>query len=111
MDLDFSGKRVLVVGGTSGIGNGIAHGFRTRGAQVAVWGTRPKDDYKKEDGSDLEGLTFAQVDASDSEAVANAASPFDGLDILVLAQGTVIYRKGEFQMDGFRKVVGVNLDS
>ncbi|WGM37683.1 SDR family oxidoreductase [Caulobacter sp. NIBR1757] len=111
MDLDFTGKRVLVVGGTSGIGNGIAHGFRTRGAQVAVWGTRPQDDYRKEDGSDLEGLTFHQVDASDSAAVEAAPSPFDGLDVLVLAQGTVLYRKGEFEMDGFRKVVGVNLDS
>jgi len=111
MDLDFTGKRVLVVGGSSGIGNGIAHGFRTRGAAVAVWGTRPRDDYRAEDGSDLTGLTYAQVDASDSAAVEAAAKPFDGLDVLVLAQGTVLYRKGEFQMDGFRKVVGVNLDS
>lgn len=111
MDLDFTGKRVLVVGGSSGIGNGIAHAFRERGASVAVWGTRPQGDYRAEDGSDLSGLTYAQVDASDSAAVEAAAKPFDGLDVLVLAQGTVIYRKGEFQMDGFRKVVGVNLDS
>ena len=39
-ELDFSGKTVLVVGGSSGIGNGIAHGFLSRGAQVHVWGTR-----------------------------------------------------------------------
>lgn len=110
-DMDFTGKRVLVVGGTSGIGNGIAHAFRERGAQVAVWGTRDAADYKAQDGSDLSGLTFARIDASDSDAVAAAASPFDGLDVLVLAQGTVLYRKGEFAMDGFRKVVGVNLDS
>ncbi|HBC16233.1 MAG TPA: 3-oxoacyl-ACP reductase, partial [Erythrobacter sp.] len=38
--LDFSGKTVLVVGGTSGIGNGIAHGFRQHGALVHVTGTR-----------------------------------------------------------------------
>jgi 3-oxoacyl-[acyl-carrier protein] reductase len=31
--------------------------------------------------------------------------------VLVLAQGTVLYRRGEFQMDGFRKVMAVNLDS
>ena len=36
-ELDFSGKTVLVVGGSSGIGNGIAHGFRQRGADVHVW--------------------------------------------------------------------------
>ncbi|MEN9684002.1 MAG: hypothetical protein RLZZ427_1753, partial [Pseudomonadota bacterium] len=29
-DTDFTGKTVLVVGGSSGIGNGIAHGFRER---------------------------------------------------------------------------------
>ena len=110
-DLDFTGKRVLVVGGTSGIGNGIAHGFRQRGANVAVWGTRDRDDYRVEDGSDLSGLEFFRVDASDNAAVEAAPAPFDGLDVLVLAQGTVLYRKGEFEMEGFRKVVGVNLDS
>ena len=30
--LDFTAHRVLVIGGSSGIGNGIAHGFRGRGA-------------------------------------------------------------------------------
>jgi len=39
-ELDFTGKTVLVVGGSSGIGNGVAHAFRDRGAQVHVWGTR-----------------------------------------------------------------------
>jgi len=31
--------------------------------------------------------------------------------LLVLAQGAVIYRRGEFEMDGFRKVLEVNLMS
>ena len=35
-DTDFTGKAVLIVGGSSGIGNGIAHGFRARGASVHV---------------------------------------------------------------------------
>ena len=56
-DTDFTGKTVLVVGGSSGIGNGIAHGFRERGARVHVWGTRAKaSDYDPADGSDLTGL-------------------------------------------------------
>jgi len=31
--------------------------------------------------------------------------------VLVLAQGAVIYRRGEFEMAGFRKVLEVNLMS
>jgi len=111
-DLDFTGQRVLVVGGSSGIGNGVARAFLDRGARVAVWGTRVSaSDYSIDEGSDLSGLIYARVDASDSDAVEAAAAPFDGLDVLVLAQGTVLYRRGEFAMDGFRKVVSVNLDS
>lgn len=34
----FSGSRVLVVGGTSGIGAGIAAAFLTEGAEVSVTG-------------------------------------------------------------------------
>ena len=55
-DTDFTGKRVLVVGGSSGIGNGIAQAFHARGAEVHVWGTRAKaSDYDPADGSDLGG--------------------------------------------------------
>ncbi|HAJ45751.1 MAG TPA: 3-oxoacyl-ACP reductase, partial [Alphaproteobacteria bacterium] len=38
--LDFSGQTVLVVGGSSGIGNGIAQAFRHAGANTHIWGTR-----------------------------------------------------------------------
>jgi 3-oxoacyl-[acyl-carrier protein] reductase len=111
-ELDFSGKEVLVVGGSSGIGNGIAQAFRTRGARVHVCGTRASAaDYSPEDGSHLDGLQYRQLDVSDPHAVEKFAPSFDALDILVLAQGAVIYRRGEFQMDGFRKVMEVNLMS
>ena len=111
-ELDFSGKQVLVVGGSSGIGNGIAQAFRARGARVAVCGTRASaSDYSPDDGSQLEGLHYSQLDVSDPSAVERFQPAFDRLDILVLAQGAVIYRRGEFQMDGFRKVMEVNLMS
>lgn len=111
-DLDFSGKTMLVVGGSSGIGNGIAQAFRARGAEVHVWGTRKKaEDYKAEQGSDLTGLHYAHMDVSDFDAIEAYQSPFKKLDVLVLCQGTVIYKRGEFQMDGFQKVMDVNLNS
>jgi 3-oxoacyl-[acyl-carrier protein] reductase len=110
--LDFSGKTVLVVGGSSGIGNGIARAFCARGAKVYVWGTRASaNDYAGVEGSDLSDLEYAFIDVSDFESVEVAQVPFDALDVLILCQGTVIYQRGEFTLEGWRKVVAVNLDS
>ncbi|MFM5917596.1 MAG: SDR family NAD(P)-dependent oxidoreductase [Novosphingobium sp.] len=111
-DTDFTGKRVLVVGGSSGIGNGIAHGFRLRGADAHVWGTRANaSDYDPADGSDLNGLGYTCVDVGDPDAIEAAPLPFDGLDVLVLCQGTVVYKRGEFAREGWDRVMAVNLDS
>ena len=111
-DLDFGGKTVLVVGGASGIGNGIAHAFRTRGAVVHVWGTRASAaDYRADEGSDLSGLHYAQLDVADFAAVAAYMPPFETLDVLVLCQGTVLYKRQEFDMPGFEHVIDVNLHS
>lgn len=111
-ELDFSGKRVLIVGGSSGIGNGIAQAYRGHGAHVHVCGTRSSAaGYAGIEGSDLDGLDYAQLDVSDPRALESFKPNFDSLDILVLAQGAVIYSRGEFEMDGFRKVMEVNLMS
>lgn len=75
-DLDYTGKTVLVVGGSSGIGNGIAQAFRVRGAEVHVWGPRASaDDYDAAEGSDLSGLHYTQVDVGDMDAIERVA-PF-----------------------------------
>ena len=111
-ELDFSGRQVLVVGGSSGIGNGIAQAFRTRGARVLVCGTRGSAaDYSLAEGSNLDGLDYARLDVSDAAAIQNFMPAFERLDVLVLAQGAVIYRRGEFEMAGFRGVIEVNLIS
>jgi 3-oxoacyl-[acyl-carrier protein] reductase len=110
--LNFSEKNTLVVGGSSGIGNGIAQAFRRCGATVYVWGTRASAaEYARAEGSDLEGLHYSQVDVSELDAIQAHEAPFKGLDVLVLAQGMVIYDRGEFKMDGFQRVVDVNLNS
>ena len=110
--LDFTGKRVLVIGGSSGIGNGIAHGFRARGAQVTVTGTRPDcGDYLEAEDSDFTGLAYRQLDLTDRDAAERLATTFGPLDVLVLCQGTVRYGRQEFTRAGWDAVVDINLNS
>ncbi len=110
--IDFNKKTVLVIGGSSGIGNGIARQFRDHGARVFVSGTRTSaQDYAGEEGSELEGLNYFQWDVSSDGNVESLQPPFDALDVLVASQGIVEYKRAEFQMPTFRKVLDVNLMS
>ena len=69
-DLDFTGRTVLVVGGSSGIGNAIAQSFRAHGANVHIWGTRAlASEYSAKDGCDLAGLNYTPMDVGDFNAI------------------------------------------
>ena len=110
ISLSFDGKKALVVGGSSGIGRGIAQALRDAGAATTVWGTRDAvTDYEQPD--ELAGIAYRQVDAADDAAVSNAAAGLDRLDVLILCQGTVRYDRQEFEIETFRNVVDVNLNS
>lgn len=111
-DTDFSGKTILVVGGSSGIGNGIAQAFRARGGEVHVWGTRvDAAAYESEEGSDLTGLHYARVDVSKPDEIDACAPAFETLDVVVLCQGIVRYSREEFEPEGWHDVMDVNLHS
>ncbi len=110
--LNYEGKIVSVIGGSSGIGKATAQAFRGCGATVHVTGTRAgPDDYSKDEGSDLEGLHYAQVNAADDAAIAAYRKTFDRLDVLICSQGMVLYKRQEFEPDNFAKVIQVNLNS
>ncbi len=110
--LDFSGKTVFVVGGSSGIGNAVARAFCNRGANVHVSGTRAHaSDYSACDGSDLSGLSYTCLDLSKPGEIVSAGPQFDALDVLVLSQGMVLYKRQEFTPAGFRAVMDLNLNS
>jgi 3-oxoacyl-[acyl-carrier protein] reductase len=110
--LDFTGKSVLVIGGSSGIGNGIAHGFRGRGASVTVTGTRPDfGDYLEAEDADFTGLDYRQLNLTDRDAAERLAGELSAVDVLVLSQGTVRYGRQEFTREGWDAVVDINLNS
>ena len=110
--LNLSGKTALIVGGSSGIGNGIAQAYRAAGAETYVWGTcKTADEYASDGGSDMTDLSYIQMDVTNFAAVEAHAPPFSSLDILVLCQGTVRYQRQEFQRDGWDDVMDVNINS
>ena len=103
--LDYSNKRVLVCGGSDGIGLGIARAFEGLGATVSITGTRNADTY----ANDFTGFGFYQLDVQDSESIASLRSHFDQLDVLVNSVGAVLWKKAEFERAGFEKILSINL--
>lgn len=110
LDLGLDGRTVLVTGGSSGIGNGIARAFLAQGASVHVTGTRSDaGEYTDVDGADLDGMTYHRLDVGDPEAVAGF-SPGVPVEILVNSVGTVAYNRAEYEPATFARVVDVNLN-
>ena len=106
---DFSGKTVVVTGGSTGIGNACARGFLAGGARVIVTGTRAAAaDYAGSDG-DLTGMEYHRLDQGDRDAVAAFDPGIERLDALVIAGAKVAYRRQEFEIDTFADVLGTNL--
>lgn len=77
---DFSGVRVLVTGGSSSIGHGIARAFAEAGAQVTITGRRAAaGDYD----TDLTGLEYRMLDVTEGAAIDALANALPALDVLV----------------------------
>ena len=103
----FSNKVVLLTGGTSGIGLGIANAFANQGARVIATGaTREEVDQAKSMNSKID---FKQLNVSTSENVQDFFENIDTLDVLINCAG-IIKRELEHDPEVFQEVINVNLN-
>ncbi|THD84679.1 SDR family oxidoreductase [Aliigemmobacter aestuarii] len=118
MQISFTGKTALVTGAGSGIGESIATDLARAGARVVV----ADIDFAKaevvaerivKDGGQAQPGTGDVADPAAVEAlVAEAVAMGGGLDLLVnnAGIGGPLMPLGEYPLDGWRRVMGVNLD-
>jgi len=118
MDIRLDGKRALVTGGNSGIGEAIVLSLADAGAQVAInYVTRPDAAHSLVTQiEDQHGTAMAlAADVSDADAVAGMFESIDrawgGIDILVNNAGVDGARATAWDADdaSWRKVIEVNL--
>lgn len=103
----FNNKVVLLTGGTSGIGLGIANAFANQGARVIATGaTREEVDQAKSMNSKID---FKQLNVSTSENVQDFFENIDTLDVLINCAG-IIKRELEHDPEVFQEVINVNLN-
>jgi NAD(P)-dependent dehydrogenase (short-subunit alcohol dehydrogenase family) len=104
---DFSGAMVLVTGGSSGIGLGIATAFADAGADVTITGTRGAvGDYE----TDLSRFSYASLQLEDPAAIDGFAARLDALDVLVNNAGANLPGgRNEAIPDVFEQSVSINL--
>ena len=111
----FAGKRAVITGGASGIGQGVAARLAGEGARVAIWDMNQAaiDATCAAIQGEVDGV---QVDITDASAVAAAraetVSRLGGIDILVASAGITgpNTKVWEYPVDAWRQVIDVNLN-
>ena len=116
--MEISGKKVIIVGGASGMGRATAELLASRGADVAVLDREGSEG--KEVAAGLKGGegTFLPVDITDFDAaektLAAAVAGLGGLHVIVTTAGGGIAKRtlsksGPHDLESFRSVIDLNL--
>jgi NAD(P)-dependent dehydrogenase (short-subunit alcohol dehydrogenase family) len=108
----FAGKQVLISGGTSGIGLGVAKGFARLGAKVIATGaSQARLDAARADAeAKAKAIRFELLDVRDRKAIDAFVGALPGLDALINAAG-VAKPEAEYEEAAFLDVMDVNLNS
>jgi NAD(P)-dependent dehydrogenase (short-subunit alcohol dehydrogenase family) len=105
---DFTGKTVLVTGGTSGIGGAIAKAFKASGAKIVACGVTEQEIAAAKANPEFAGMDVRQLDVTDGAAVLRLVESLPTIDVLVNSAG-LIRRDAEHEPDAFAHVIDVNL--
>lgn len=106
LSFDFSDTQVLVTGGSSGIGLGIARAFQAASAEVTITGTRAS---VGEYDHDLSRFEYRQLDVRDRDALDALAASLSSLDVLINNAGGNLLVRNEWKPDIFEEAVQLNL--
>jgi 3-oxoacyl-[acyl-carrier protein] reductase len=117
--MDFSGRRVLVTGGSRGIGRAVATGFAALGASVAINYVRDKNAARETLGALAGGPHFMlPADVSDAAQVRRlvdaAVEKLGGLDVVVNNAGIRSFHPidevdYETWQDSWNRIIATNL--
>jgi len=105
---DYSGKRVLVTGGVSGIGRAVALAFMAAGAEVIACGLTEQELSAARADPAFARISVVALDVTDKAAVDQVVAGLDGLDAVVTSAG-IIRRDSEHEPEVFDQVIDVNL--
>jgi NAD(P)-dependent dehydrogenase (short-subunit alcohol dehydrogenase family) len=99
-------KQVLITGGARGIGFGIAEALLGAGYGVTVTGLTQQEAAAVPQRPNLKAVV---LDVTDDADVADCIGRLSKLDVLINCAGIILRDGQEFTVDGFRKVIDVNL--
>jgi NAD(P)-dependent dehydrogenase (short-subunit alcohol dehydrogenase family) len=100
--LSLEGKKVVVVGGTDGLGRAIAPLALARGARVTVAGRTLRDEARP-------GLTFVRTDLSSMRAARELGETLDAdVDVVVLTAGIMAAPQRETTSEGIERDLAIS---
>jgi 3-oxoacyl-[acyl-carrier protein] reductase len=106
---DYSGRHVLVIGGTSGIGAATARAYREAGAEVTITGQRSS----AADYEGLDGFRYHRLDITGTDDMASVAASLPALDILLNSAGVGWVGGGqgehEYEPEIFERAIRMHL--
>lgn len=98
--------KVLVTGGTSGIGEGIARHLADLGYKVTATGVAAAEIERFAPHANIVPM---RLDVTDDADVAALLARFDALAGLVNCAGTIQRAGAEFTLEGFKRTIDINL--